>query len=74
MIVPAMQAAIDRLVFEAQYVRDVMHLAGAGTITISAGSLAKLYDGLVQVIDVLRAQQPATGAPPAAAQPPASGG
>lgn len=60
-----LQQAIDRLVFETQYVRDVLHVAGpgVGVTTISTRSLQQLFDGLAWTIDTLRATQPALTVP-----------
>lgn len=60
-----LQQAIDRLVFETQYVRDVLHVAGpgVGVTTISTRSLQQLFDGLAWTIDALRAAQPSLSMP-----------
>ena len=65
---------LDRLTYEAQYVRDVLFLAGEGPCHVSSASMQRLYDGLAWVIAALRTQQPP--APPAGVSPavPAPGG
>lgn len=67
---PLSQAA-DRLAWEAQYVRDVLHLSRGGVCSVSSRSLQSLYEGLVAVLDVVRAAAPLT-APPVTT--PAAGG
>lgn len=74
-----LQQAIDRLVFETQYVRDVLHVSGPqGSICqISAVSMQRLFDGLAWSIDTLRAAQasPMTPiVPTGGAAPPEAGG
>lgn len=66
--VTPLDQAIDRLVFETQYVRDVLHVAGpsGGITSISTVSLQRLFEGLSWSIDVLRtvqAAQPITTPP-----------
>lgn len=71
-----LQQAIDRLVFETQYVRDVLHVAGpsVGTTTISTISLARLFEGLVWSIDTLRSVQPLTTTPAVGGAPATTAG
>lgn len=71
-----LQAAIDRLAYHAQYLRDVAYLAGpGGQCRIPAASAQALHDGLAEVLMILRSipQLPAVGGTPTA-PPPASGG
>lgn len=67
---PLSQAA-DRLAWEAQFVRDVLHLARGSVCTVSTRSMQALYEGLVSVLDVVRPQVQAT--PPVAVSPAAGG-
>ena len=68
------QAALERLTFEAQYVRDVLFLADGGTCRMSSQSAQRLYDGLAWTINVLRASQPVGPVGGAPGQPPVPGG
>jgi hypothetical protein len=66
--------ALDRLRFEAQYLTDVLHLAGAGgQVTISTASVRKTLEGLGDVIQRLELLGPLFGgvppADPAAGKP-----
>ena len=71
---PPLEAAIDRLAYEAQYVRDVLFLAGpGGTCRVSIPAMQALYDGLGWVLMVLRQQAPPQS-PPGGAAVPSPGG
>lgn len=62
------EMAIARLTHEAQYVADVLHVAGpAPTCTVSTRSLRGLFDGIREALDLLRAAAPAP--PPATSAP-----
>lgn len=69
-----LEAAIDRLTYEAAYVRDVLFLAGpGGSCRVSAAAMQNLYAGLAAVVEQLRKIQPLP-APGGPAAPPAGGG
>lgn len=68
---------IDRLVYEAQYVRDVLFLAGpVPHCRVSVAAMGSLYEGLSSVITELRKlqSQAVAAAPPGGAAPPPAGG
>ena len=50
-----LRAVIDRLAWEAQYLRDVLHLAGDGGVCrISSLSAARIFEGISLSISALR--------------------
>lgn len=56
-----LEQAIDRLVWEATYLRDVLHVVGPQPqITLSAKSLQQTVAGMIDAINLLREIQPGT--------------
>lgn len=71
------EQAINRLGWEATYLRDVLHIAGpVQSVTLSTASVTQVMSGMIDAINLLRSVSPI--APPAGggvpANVPASGG
>lgn len=68
-----LQAATDRLSWEAVYVRDLLHVTRGSMCHVSRASLQRLFEGLAAVMDLL-AQAQGTVVTGGVTAPPAPGG